>query len=251
MKDSRHLFAIYYDGLATHQNHDASTIMIEDKELHHRIVKVLRLREGETIDLFDGKLAIQVKLNAQTFTTKKVLHGSIVHRKNVEPCKPLITLYPSLLKRDDFEHVCSMAAVLGAHSIQPIITEKSHRNWLSEKDYTRLHKIMIAACEQSKNFYIPALNQPLPFETTLQAMQVHPSLYFDPTGNDFLETLKTLSMQRPEKLCLAWGPEGDLTLQEKELLRAHKISFVRLTPMILKSVDAITISLGALRSVLS
>jgi 16S rRNA U1498 N3-methylase RsmE len=44
------------------------------------------------------------------------------------------------------------------------------------------------------------------------------------------------------------GPEGDFTLEEKELLKKHNFIAAQLTPTILRAQQAVAISLGVVRS---
>jgi len=46
------------------------------------------------------------------------------------------------------------------------------------------------------------------------------------------------------------GPEGDLTAQEKELLKERGVQFLRLTPTILRAQQAVVVAMGIFRSLL-
>ena len=42
------------------------------------------------------------------------------------------------------------------------------------------------------------------------------------------------------------GPEGDLTMQEKDLLKERDVQFLRLTPTVLRAQQAVAVSMGIL-----
>ncbi len=47
------------------------------------------------------------------------------------------------------------------------------------------------------------------------------------------------------------GPEGGVTDEEQQLLQAIGFDTYTLTPTVLRSVDAVTIALGGIRSIIS
>jgi 16S rRNA U1498 N3-methylase RsmE len=51
-------------------------------------------------------------------------------------------------------------------------------------------------------------------------------------------------------ILLLVGPEGDLTLEEKEIVRANKFIFCALTPTIMRAVQATGLAAGFVRSLL-
>jgi RsmE family RNA methyltransferase len=249
MKAEKHLFALFWSDLSAHCT-GTKDFVARDSDLLHRITKVLRLEAGETFQLFNETHYATLTLDTKTFSSKNTVVASIDSVKPVQPIMPPIDLYPALLKKDDFETACSMAAALGARLIQPLITHKIQKNWLEDKDLARIQKIMIAACEQSKNFCIPTLKKPIKLADGLAELKTAKKLHLDVNGSPFFEVAQELRKTKPQSIALLCGPEADLTLEEQALLKTHEVEFVKLTPTTLKSVDAITIGLGALRSVL-
>ena len=95
---------------------------------------------------------------------------------------------------------------------------------------------MIAAAEQSKNFSIPFLYDPIPLDLFLQKQREQDSqvIFFDPEGVR-ITTVLSGRQQGKQSLTLMVGPEGDLSEQEKDLLRTHNVLFCCLTPTVLRS----------------
>ncbi len=124
-----------------------------------------------------------------------------------------------LLKREAFESALYTLCEMGATSIQPLITQKSRTNWDSEKDFARVLTTMRAAAGTK--------------------------IFFDPAGMP-LKQMLSLPMTGPLYGCV--GPEGGLTPEEKEHLKALGFVFCRLTPTVLRARQAVAVGLGILRS---
>jgi 16S rRNA (uracil1498-N3)-methyltransferase len=157
-----------------------------------------------------------------------------------------------LLKKDDFETALYSLVELGTTTIQLIATQKTQRSWAGEKELDRCQRIMIAAAEQSKNFIIPTLIPPIHLTEYLKKIteNEHPKIYFDPQGSAGLALLNNLAQQKAKHYMLMVGPEGDLTQSEKELLQAKSFYFCQLTPTVLRSVSAVILGAGIMRTLM-
>lgn len=67
----------------------------------------------------------------------------------------------------------------------------------------------------------------------------------DPSGQSMLGLFDS---QTTEAYVVMVGPEADLTQQEKDSVQHAGFSFYRLTPTILKAVDAVSLVAGIIRS---
>ena len=65
-----------------------------------------------------------------------------------------------------------------------------------------------------------------------------------------LPLISQIKAQAYEKIVLIIGPEGDLTSDEQTALAEHHVLNMQLTPTVLRSFQAVTVALGALRSLL-
>ena len=108
---------------------------------------------------------------------------------------------------------------------------------------------MIAAAEQSKQYRIPTLHEPKPFEECIQQIE-NATFFFDPAGKELLPIIQSLHAEQPKGISLMIGPEGDLTAQEKFLLKERGVQFLRLTPTILRAQQAVAVSMGIFRSLI-
>jgi RsmE family RNA methyltransferase len=238
-KDNKHQFALFYKELSSWKN--KHSVQIYDDLLIHRIITVLRLKPGDTLELFDRQqhtLGILDSLGkkACTFTVRK-------WQENV-PLRPDITLLLPLLKRDALDDALYFSCALGANKIQLMSTEKG-RTWSGAKEYERLQRVVHAAAEQSKHFAFPLIEQPCTLQETLKKYtDVSCKIFADTTGKPLLEVFNACLNQ---SFLLCVGPEGDLTKNEKDLMR-REMEFCRLTPTVLRSEHALMVLLGAVRS---
>lgn len=233
-KKSAHEFALYISDLDTSKE----TTVITDPQITHRIGVVLRLQPNDTLVLFNRS----VHCNAQvTEVTKKHVSVNLSHIKDNTNYQPSITMLLPLLKKDAFEVALYACVELGVNTIQLIKTQKSAP---VRFDKERCNRIIIAAAEQSKNFNFPELHEPCTLEEALQKTTEHTRIFADVSGG----SLKEVITQKSDSFCLLVGPEGDLTNDEKELLKEHTFIFCHLTPTILRSPQAVTVLVGSIRS---
>lgn len=240
--DNKHTFALYQPLI---QFKSESIVELQDQTLVHRISSVLRLAVGEMITLFDSQFHIDATIVA--YKGKKLsLHLGTI-KKN-KPLHPSIVCLLPLLKRSAFDEALYSLAQLGVQTIQPIITSKSSRDWGSQKDFERANNIFIAAAEQSKQFILPAIKKPVALADAI--LQDGERIFFDAIGIHAWTILSAFHERKISALVICFGPEGDLTEQEKLLLRQNEYQFCALTESILKAEQAIALATGMMRSCL-
>lgn len=254
---SKHEFALYVPNLTALLSgvSAAQTLVFDNAEIVHRIQSVLRLEPGEEIRLFDRRIQALCVIQS---VHKKEIRFLISKKKETMHLVPPVTFFLPLLKKEDLEMALYSLVELGATEIQLVVTEKSRQPGPKEreqKELERLERVMIAAAEQSKQFVIPVLSSAIPFETVLARFaQKKPgsiALFFDPEGDDFFSVMSNLRKQNPAEVFLLVGPEGDLTGEEKEALTKAGACFCKLTPTVLRALQATAVGMGAVRSVLS
>lgn len=222
---------------------------LDDDMLYHRLIRVLRLEPGAPIILFDQQMYVRAEFlgpqgrNTMTF--------KLLEKQESIALKPAITFFLPLLKRDALEQAMYSLVELGVTTIQLMHTQKVQRAWGGQRELDRLHTIMIAAAEQAKQYHIPTLLEPKPFEACVQHMDAAETrFFFDPQGDNLLPVLQRLYANAPQGIHLMIGPEGDLTASEKEQLIEHKVQFLSLSPTILRAQQAVAVSMGIFRSLL-
>lgn len=246
---SKHEFAIYLIALNKLISQSGSILSIQDPQLALRLGSVLRLKTGEQFTLFNELMHASCELLE---VTKKGFQCKILAKAETISLKPKITFVLPILKKDDFELALYSLVELGANTIQLVTTQKTQRSWGGEKELERCQRIMIAAAEQSKNFSIPKLLSPISLPAYLNAIAATkiPKIYFDVDGQSTFSLIQELYAQKPQELILMIGPEGDLTPDEKQHIYQEDFKPCALTPTVLRSVSAVTVGLGIMRSIL-
>lgn len=244
MSRQKHEFALYYDAVVLLDRVDQQ-YLLGDADLVHRLVNVLRVAEDDTLMLFDT--ACHVRCSVVEITKKRVMVRMIARYNNCVIVPKIIWLLP-LLERDVFEEALYAVAAMGATEIRPVATEKSRKSW-GEKEQDRARRIMISAAEQSKQFVVPALYAPMQLADALKHEQVV-KVFFDVDGEPAYDVVTRIKNSLPASCACLVGPEGDLTDQEKVLVREHGFTFCKLTPTILKASAAVEVGMGIMRSLL-
>ncbi|MCB9492974.1 MAG: 16S rRNA (uracil(1498)-N(3))-methyltransferase [Epsilonproteobacteria bacterium] len=247
MHGQKHLFALYLPTLSSTLNQQQDDVLVlRDRDLWQRLTRVLRVSVGEHITFFDNKCHVTVRLDEQALSTKNTVSGSIVTKTENSPLAPTLTLYAPLTKKDAFESMLYNAAQLGVSDIQPFLSEKIHRMWWGPKDKARCEKIMIAGCEQAKQFIVPTLHEPV--NLTAITAQATCNIYFEAGAQPLAILLSNAKQKKYGSFSLLIGPEGGLTNGEMSTLNSKSFCAYSLTPTILRSQDAALVALGLIRS---
>ena len=239
---NEHEFALFYPDLSNVLEKSQTLISINDKEIVHRISRILRLQLDEHMVLFDQKIHVQVQI---TSISKNEIAVAIKKCEKNKVLTPHITIRLGLLKRDALQEAIENLTVLGVNEIQLFTSEKINRAWGGAKEFDRLERLMIAAAEQSKQFVLPKLHEPITF-SSLAHTKTETNVFCDPQGTSFLELI--CSSKELSSLTIMIGPEGDLSDNEKEQLKKKNYQFCRLTSPILRAELATTIVAGIVRS---
>ena len=244
-----HEFAIYLKNLSEQKLKPNTIARISNTDLFHRITRVLRLKKDEFFILFDRSVNCSVVLLAAS--QKDTIKVEVVECNQNTILSPNIKFLLPILKRDAFEQAIYSLVEFGANTIQLITTQKTQRKWGGQKEVERLEKVMIAAAEQSKNYALPNLCVPKALDQIVQNLEKQATkIFFDPIGSDTFFVLENMRKSLPEHMILLVGPEGDLTNDEKSILKENNVKFCRLTPTILRAQQAVVVSLGIIRSLI-
>lgn len=250
----KHIFSIYVEDLSmVLVGAEINKVFeLKDKKTHSRITQILRLDKNDEVIFFDDYINMKIQLLDETFENNKFIYAKIIEKNKNEKIKPEIILCPSLIKKHSFEDLIYNAASMGATIIRPVITEKVQRKWGYEKEKERLEKVMIAACEQSKNYIMPELHSPVKLPVLLKGLEnlSGKKIFFDSNQEPLINIIPNLSSHKIGKICLFFGPEGGLTQQEILLAKTKGFEGCSLTKTILRSQEAVTVGLGVVRSIL-
>lgn len=190
-------------------------IAIRDAALCHQLMKVLRMKKGDHIILCDGRNH-EVVAEIEDLKPAIVRCALLEEREVTAEPKHLVTLYCSVLKRENFEWVVEKATEVGVLAIVPIIAERTVKMGLKME---RLFVIAKEAAEQSGRGVIPEVHEPIALEKALESL--HPkqkNYFFHISPNAQRPTLNAT----PSGVWI--GPEGGWT--EKEVQSVQDKNFV-------------------------
>lgn len=205
----------------------AKKFALADKELCHQIATVLKLKIGEEIIALDNSGNEYVVLLEKI--TKSAVEG-VIHttNRNANESSTKITLYQSLLKKDNFEWVLQKGTELGIIGFTPIVSDRSEKKGLNQE---RALKIIKEAAEQSERGVLPALHEATTFTESLKNKNV---LILDRSG----APLKSMAAKTMTEVAILVGPEGGWS--ENELAAAKEVgaSIVSIGPRTLRAETA-------------
>jgi 16S rRNA (uracil1498-N3)-methyltransferase len=216
-------------------------LVVEGSAANH-IMRVLRLRSGEALTVFDGSGG-EFGARIEEFRRDSVVVAVEDHRL-LERESPLrLTLAQGISRGERMDWVIQKATELGTSRIVPLFTKRSMVR-LDEKQADRKlqhwRAVAIAACEQCGRNRIPELAAPVDFFDVLPAEASGATrLLLSPTGDLRIEDLGQDVRQGASKgITVLIGPEGGLEDVEQEAALAAGFKAVRLGPRVLRTETA-------------
>jgi 16S rRNA (uracil1498-N3)-methyltransferase len=221
-------------------------VLAEDKSQH--LLRVLRLREGDRVQLFNGDGANYPARIA--VAAKKAVELAIEGREPLDNESPLaITLLQGVARGDKMDLILQKATELGVRAIQPVLTERTEVRLEAERAERRLahwRGVVAAACEQSGRTRVPGVAAVLPLPEALAGLpKTARRLILDPRRG---RALKALALDPLQPVVLVVGPEGGLGERDHRLLNHAGFEGVRLGPRVLRTETAGLAVLAALQA---
>ena len=199
-------------------NNQQQIILTEETSKH--CVRVLRMKEGEQLQLTSGtgdlytveiidanKNACVVKQLNYTFTTKNTKQIAIA----ISPLKNV----------SRFEWFLEKATELGISTIIPIICKRTERQHFK---FERMQNILIAAMLQSQQCYVPQLLEPIAINDFIQQAHQKTKLI----AHCLEAEKKSIKDFNSDDMLMMIGPEGDFTAEEISLAIQHQFHPVSL-----------------------
>jgi len=204
-------------------------IAITEEQVRH--LKVLRLKEGEKIGIFDGK-----GHEYEGVYSAKVREGKIVPETEAKPQeepKTNITLATAVPKGARMDVLVEKVSEIGVTNIVPIISKRSIVE-PRENKVERWRKIAIEASCQSGRSIVPTISEPVKFKELLHTIkQYNKAILCHKTGKPLTETY-----EQCDNIIIIVGPEGDFTPEEIEQAKTAGCIAASLGPTILRTETA-------------
>jgi len=217
-------------------------ITLEGEDFKH-LRQVLRLKPGDSINVFDGS---GIEYEAAILSVEKsraIAEIKAAFQSDTEP-KIRVTLFQGLPKGEKMDFIIQKAVELGVHRIIPVITNRTVVK-LDKKDSDRKTerwaRISREAAKQCRRAYVPEVTEPVTFDEALikaGSCDAALVLYENEEKKCLKETLKCYNINKIEDIALFVGPEGGFTYQEVENCRNFSYNIVGLGKRILRAETA-------------
>ncbi|HEX9626984.1 MAG TPA: 16S rRNA (uracil(1498)-N(3))-methyltransferase [Acidiferrobacterales bacterium] len=226
-----------------HKLHAGQALDLPAGAAHHA-ARVLRLRVGETVTLFNGAggeyAAVIDAIDRERVRVTVERHMPL---ERESPLK--VTLIQGVSARERMDIAIQKAVELGVERIAPVMTERSIVRLSGERADNRVRhwqQVVIAACEQCGRNRVPAVDALLPFVTWLDKTAAAGARWMlHPDAEHPLRELR----EPVGPIELLVGPEGGLTAAEIAAAIDAGFTPVRLGPRILRTETAAPALLAA------
>ncbi len=219
---------------------DNQIYITDQKELRH-MERVLRLRSGDQIIIFDGKGTEYEVTIEETFSDYWIAG---INKKSYRPNKSKVhlSLIQGIAKGDKMDTIIQKAVEIGVDTIYPVLTdntvvklhgERSHKRW------QRWESIALEACKQCGRNTLPQIK---PISTFVQVIDEIKDkslimLYEKEEELRLQEILRTGKISSDE-IYLLVGPEGGFSPNEVKQSQKHGALLATLGQNILRTETA-------------
>lgn len=209
--------------------------------LAHHAVRVLRLRDGESMVLFNGQGG---EYPASLIIEGKSAYAQLgEHNTREAELAGHITLVQGLPSGDKMDWVIEKAVELGATRVVPIAAQRSVLQLSGarlDKRIAHWSRIAQSASEQCGRNRVMAVDTPISLREWLAQPSTDLRVLCHPDGEKTLEEALNLTTERAsvQSLSLLVGPEGGWSESELSLAAQHHVLPVRFGPRILRTETA-------------
>ena len=216
----------------------SGTLVTLDKEESMHCVRVLRHREGDRINVIDGKgTLLTCRITDASPKAAQAVVESAVRGFGSHPYRLEMAVCPTK-NMARYEWFAEKATEAGLDSLVPVIGEHSERRTLNAE---RLRKIMLSAAKQSLKACVPVLGGPVSVSSYLESAP-REALRLMAYCDESLELSARIPLAdavreyalrtAPEaagdpgqnlEICILIGPEGDFS--EKEISLAGSLGW--------------------------
>jgi 16S rRNA (uracil1498-N3)-methyltransferase len=209
-------------------------VTLSEGESHH-LISALRASKGTEVELIDGcgtvargyvenfdKNAAQIAVTASHMAARKFR----------------LSLIQATLTNNNMDFVIREACAIGVSNVCLVQAERSESKIGGKLETKFLHwnKLLIEACKQSGNPFLPKLS----FVKSLKRLEIDGSAskFFGHIGAERYLMRELISIERPCDIAIAIGPEGDFSKEEKDFLFGENFIGCRLSNTVLRSETA-------------
>ena len=227
---------------------ETGSLTLDARESHH-LMRVLRAKSGETVEVLDGKGTRYLGRIATEDT--KAVGVEVDSFEKAQAPRLRVTLLQSIPKGKAMDLILRMATEIGATCVQPVFTDQGEVQMKGKRLISKVEKwrlTMIESCKQCGLVYLPELAAPSSLEEWINSKDRVTSV--TNAGATTLNIVASLGKgSRPlfevletagefDEVIVAVGPEGDFTAGEYADLAAVGFQSARLGANVLRAETA-------------
>jgi len=201
-----------------------------DKLQSHYILKVMRLKIGDNISLFNKSGEWEAKI---LNISKTIVEFKVTQQLRQKENSKELWLAFSPIKSNYFNFMIQKATELGVTKFFPIIFDRTVVRKINKE---RLNKILIESSEQSNRLIVPIIEDPKTLNEFLNLNNFE--LIF--TDLNSKNTKINTSKLSNKPICIIIGPEGDFSESERQKILSYKgVQPIKINENILRSETAV------------
>jgi 16S rRNA (uracil1498-N3)-methyltransferase len=206
-----------------------SVVALDHEERHH--ARVLRVREGEEVEVFDGRGGSYLAIYESADSIR------LIREVPGRESRLALHLAMAIIQLDKFELVLQKSTELGVRTIIPLVTERGEvRAERIGGKMERWRKIVLEAVKQCGRSRIPVIEPVTSYDDAIRR-----------EGNKILfdaESERSATQQPSNPATLFIGPEGGWSDDELRRAREQQCAFERLGPRRLRAETAAIVALA-------
>ncbi len=199
----------------------AGTVDLGAEETHH-LRRVLRKQSGDLIFVFNGKGTIAESQILMYRGDKAQI--KIIRFHHHSPAIPELNLVIGVPKREEsFDLILRSATELGIRNIYPVMTHRSRRQVTGDNRTKRWQKIILNACKQCHQPWLPTLMPPVALQDLFEQFSTESCYLIVGVEPQVLTGRKPVDLPAILQRSVCWivGPEGGWSETEQEILKRY------------------------------
>ncbi|MES2199950.1 MAG: RsmE family RNA methyltransferase [Chlamydiota bacterium] len=216
-------------------------VSLKNEEFHH-LAHVIRVKEGEVIELVNGKGSLATAKIKKI--TRHLAEVTILSSEQAPPLSYELILAQAIPRQPRLEYILEKSVELGVTKIWLFPGELSEKKILAPSHLERAHHIITSAMKQCGRLFAPELVL-APSLFSWDPKSLPKASFFGDTHPDARSFLNCLTAEKPSSLCVVIGPEKGFNPKETTWMKnTLHIQGVHLHPNILRTDTAAICSLS-------
>ena len=225
---------------------DSAEVTLPAGESAH-LARVLRLREGDDVEVFDGRGVLRHGTVTRAAPAGSLVAVGAACEAAPEPPAPLVVVQ-GLLKGDAMDAVVRDATVLGATALWTITTSRTNvPARAAQAAHARWERVAIAAAKQCGRAVLPDIAPVRAIQDVLNDARRDTPVRVWLTEPAAAAGERVDVPMPPRGMCLAIGPEGGWTAEERQAALAAGWQPWTLAPVTLRAEHMTLAALSVVR----